>query len=146
MINATEARAVSNRSKAQIASTRARNAAAKRQADAKQHAEERASWAVEIRKDYDTKLAAALQKGNRSFKQDINTLYDEADLSITAFLNQEEDAPVHRSVWRSLRARGYKVEISKKSEFHPEIEACASDEMPGREAYHSYTYTAKVSW
>ena len=145
MLSAAEARQTSARNKQQIIDTRERNAAAKRREEAKREAEHSAWWADQIQKDYDTKLAAALKKGLHSFKQNINTLSDN-DLSIKDFLKREKDVPVHKKIWRSLRARGYKVEILKKHEFHPEIESCPSDEMPGCDAYHSYEYTARVSW
>lgn len=143
MLSAAEARVASQRNKAQIETTAKRNAAARLREEAKRVAENKARWEASVKKDYETKLTAALKKGLRSFKQTIGSIRDN-NLDIPAYLGRCEDTPLHQRIWRGLRARGYKVEVIKTCEYNDGTSMY--DDISDTTPWHTYTYTAKVSW
>ena len=142
-MNAAQARQTSGLNRSRILTTKRRNVITKRRAEAKALVQQRAERAEDVQKDYKTGLAKAIRSGHHSFKVEINTIYDN-DLSVRDFLVQEEDAPALRKIWRSLRARKFKVQIFKKSKWHDG--KSYYEGISDRDPWWAYSYTAKVSW
>lgn len=141
-MDAATARANSERNKASIEHTHRRNATAKRREEAKREAEHKTWWAGEVRKDYEEGLAKAIKAGNRSFKVNITSSREIS--TVKEMMNQNGDAVLLRKIWRSLRARKFKVQVLVKSDWYSGHSMYEG--IPDEDPYTSYTFTAKVSW
>lgn len=144
-MNAEQARKQSEQNKIKLKLQRNKNAKKKRLEDSRQEAEHKVWWAKEVEKDYATALENALRVGNRSFKLVISSVINN-DLSPKDFMKQYDEAPLMKKIWRSLRVRGYKVEILKKVEIERYDGRSFYEEPSDLAPYTTYIYTAKVSW
>jgi len=142
MLNAKEAGRISSENKKRKALSAKRNEIARKRKEALAAKKQQEEWEKELCNDYECGIAAQINKGNKSFKKVIGSTGK--DLSIKDFLAEDEDTPILKKIWRSLRAKGYKVRILKHAEYYDG--KSYYEGIPDSDPYWRYTYTAKVSW